>query len=178
MRIGIDIDDTITETHDFIIKKICETYSLKKELIEHMNYSELKLNYPKVFSKENYNNTIINVKLKSNVKNVLRKISKNNEVYFITARNDNECDFPYNETIKYLIKKDIPFNNLEVNVTNKGEYALNNNIDLFIDDSIDNCNQVNSKGIEVILFDNKYNKNCNFNRIYNWNEIYKYIERK
>ena len=45
MRIGIDIDDTITETHDYIIKKICKCYNLKKEQIDYMNYDQLQLNY-------------------------------------------------------------------------------------------------------------------------------------
>lgn len=178
MRIGIDIDDTITDTYNYVIKKICKYYNLKKEQIDYMNYDQLQLNYPKIFNKEIYNEVINSVKIKFNVKQVLKKLNINNEIYFITARNNEECDFPYNTTVKYLLKNHIPFDNLEVGVIDKGTYCLNNNIDLFIDDSIRNCNQVNNVGIETIIFDTPYNKNSNFPRIYNWNEIEKFLERK
>lgn len=175
MRIGIDIDDTLTNTYDFIIKTVCKTYNLeyKKLLKKHLNYDELKINYPKAFEKEIY----LNVKLKKDAKKVINKLIKKNEIIFITTRNKNECKLPYNLCCDYLNKNKVKFNELIIEASDKGKICYENKIDLFIDDSIKNCLNTLDYGIETIIFDNVYNKNCKIKRVKNWLEILKYVER-
>ena len=76
MRIGIDIDDTLTNTYEYTIRVISKIYNLdyKKLLRKKLNYDELKINYPKVFEKEIYEKEIKNVKLKENAKKVINKL--------------------------------------------------------------------------------------------------------
>ena len=180
MRIGIDIDDTITNTYIEITKNISKCYNTNhNELIEkHYKYDELNILFPKAFTKQYMFNSISNIKLKKDVKKYLNKISENNEIFFITARNNLEYDFPYNLTYKFLNKHNLPFNELLVNISDKAKYCLDNNVDLFIDDSIKSCEATNDLGIDTILFDAPYNKQCNLNRYDNWEDIYNYIERK
>ncbi len=179
MRIGIDIDDTITNTYEYIIKKISKIYNLnyKNLLSKKLNYNELKIKYPKVFEKEIYEEEIKNVKIKENAKKIINKLYKNNEIIIITARNKNECKLPYNLCYNYLTKNKIKFNELIVEAIDKGKICFENKIDLFIDDSINNCLNVSQYEIDTLIFDNVYNKNIKIKRIRNWLEINKYIER-
>ena len=59
----------------------------------------------------------------------------------------------------------------------KGKTCYENKIDLFIDDSINNCLNVLEYDIDTFIFDNIYNKNTKIKRVKNWLEINKYIER-
>lgn len=179
MRIGIDIDDTLTNTYEYTIKVISKLYNLdyKKILRKKLNYDELKINYQKAFEKEIYEKEIKNVKLKENAKKVINKLYKNNEIIIITARNKNECKLPYNLCHNYLTKNKIKFNELIVEAIDKGKICYENKIDLFIDDSINNCLNVLEYGIDTIIFDNVYNKNTKIKRVKNWLEINRYIER-
>jgi len=179
MRIGIDIDDTITETYDATIKTICKMYNLSyHELIkEKLNYDILSRRYSEAFKLEIYEKEILKLKLKKDVKKVINKLSKKHEIIIITARNKFECRFPYNLSYEYLTTNNIYFDELFVEVSDKGKCCYENKIDLFIDDSIRNCLSVNEYGIDTIIYDNVFNKDCNLRRYDNWLDIYDYIER-
>ena len=59
------------------------------------------------------------------------------------------------------------------------EYLKENNINLFIDDSINHCTKVSKADIEVLLFSCKSNKHFNdLKKVYSWKEIYNYINEK
>jgi len=179
MRIGIDIDDTITDTYDATIKTICRIYNVDYNELTNKkwNYDILVNKYPKVFEPNVFKKEITKEKLKENVKQIINKLSKEHEIIFITARNKKECEIPYNLSYNYLTKKGIKFNDLFVEVFDKGTFCYENKIDLFIDDSIRNCLSVSEYGIGTIIFDNLFNKNCDFKRYNNWLDIYSYIER-
>ena len=59
----------------------------------------------------------------------------------------------------------------------KDKVCKNENIDLFIDDSIENCNKVSKLGIETLLFTSKSNMSSetNLNRVYSWEDIYNFV---
>jgi uncharacterized HAD superfamily protein len=182
MRIGIDIDDTITNTYEDILKEVSSYYK-----IDYNNLISNKVNYDMlynslkdydVFCKKYYEKIIENVSLKENVVEVLERLNKKYEIIFITARNKNEYNDPYLITKKYLDKNKIPYDGIYTEVINKGKFCYENNIDIFIDDSIKNCNDTLNYKINTIIFDNIYNKNCNIKRLYNWLEIEKYIEEE
>lgn len=179
MRIGIDIDDTMTDTYDATIKTICRVYNVSydKLIDEKLNYDILAKRYPRVFMPDIFKKDIVKIKLKENVKKVINKLSKNHEIIIITARNKKECEIPYNLSYNYLTKKGINFDDLFVEIMDKGKFCYENKIDLLIDDSIKNCSDVNEYGIDTIIFDNIFNKNCEFKRYNNWLDIYEYIER-
>ena len=73
--------------------------------------------------------------------------------------------------------------NKVTDVYSKYQACLDNNVELFIDDSYKNCMEMASNGIEVFMVDAKYNYSLNdekIRRVYSWKEIYSLInsERK
>ena len=76
-------------------------------------------------------------------------------------------------------KADIELNEKGIQQAEETRDSLKNEkIDLFIDDSIINCNKVSKLGIETILFNSKSNigdKNS-FYRVNDWKEIYEKIK--
>ena len=83
----------------------------------------------------------------------------------------------YDLTKDYLDRNNIYYDKIIVDIGNKDKACLDEKIDLFIDDSYKHCKEVCDVGINVLMIDNDFNKDCfEFNKINNWNEIYKYIE--
>ena len=99
MRIGIDIDDTLTDTYEltFNYAQHFTANELKKE-INHVDREKIKDRFTKSFhnwSKEEdevffdkYYETIVNnVRIKPFAKEIIDKLrDEKNEIYFITAR--------------------------------------------------------------------------------------------
>lgn len=183
MRIGIDIDDTICNTWECLIPYVSKYFNIdKKKLIYgdkpydfmwETNYDE----YCK-FARIYYKLLAPKYRLKNNARKIINKLKQEkNEIIFITARSNNGFDDPYKISYDYLIKKNIKFDKLIVGAKDKGSICKEENIDIFIDDSIDNCEKIVSYNIKVLLFNSKYNKNCKkYTRVYNWNQVYKIIE--
>ena len=71
------------------------------------------------------------------------------------------------------------YDKLFVDLESKKQTAIDEKIDLFIDDSPKHCQEVSKLGIKVIMMDAKYNKNNNeFIHMSNWQEIYEYIQSR
>jgi uncharacterized HAD superfamily protein len=190
MNIGIDIDDTITNSSNIFIK-----YAKKFNKIYNINYNidEAELNQKKAFGWSRKNQ---NVFAKRYLKRILQEAEPNAGVIeglqylkkmgyrlvFITARNDAEVSGIYELTKQWLINNNIKFDKLIVNCNNKLQTCLDNNIRLFIDDNYNVCKDIwNSKKIEVFLYETNYNKkydNLNFVKVKNWNEIINLIKVK
>ena len=184
MRIGIDMDDTICDTWNYLIPYISDYF--------HININDLK-NSNKVyyeacnctfleycnFFRQNSMSYALNYPLKNNAKEVLKKLKQDGHtIIFITARSTNGYDDPYKVSAEYLIKNEIPFDKLIVNAIKKEEVCVAEGIDLFIDDSVDNCTKVAKQNINVLLFAARHNKDCfKFNKVLDWLEIYNKIER-
>jgi uncharacterized HAD superfamily protein len=115
--------------------------------------------------------------LKPSVKEVINKLhDEGHEIIIITARNDKEYSNPYITTYLYLVKNDILFDKIYVNIENKGAFCKEQKVDVFIDDSVRNCKSTIDSGIITLLFDNTFNKeNKDIRRVFNWNEAYKII---
>lgn len=186
MRIGIDVDDTITNTYEYLIERIAEHYNLENELLRGrcLAYSDFYNNsdeFPDYneFLISNYGKYISNVSIKDGVRDSLNKLHNDkHEIYFITARHDDECDDPYKITADYLLKHQIPFDKIIVGANDKGIICKQEQIDLFIDDSIRNCTSVSSYGINTLIFDAKFNKNEDrFERVYSWKEVYDIVKK-
>lgn len=181
MNIGIDLDDTIVNTYDIFLKLINMKYGLDFNLIKSkkMNYDDInKLteNFDKI-KKDLFSVLVKSVELKENVVNVLNKLkSDGHKIIFITARNYEDYDDPYKVTNEYLIKNNVPFDKLLVNNYRKDKVCLNENIDLFIDDSTKHCKDVSNIGIKTLQFGAVFNENINvFPKVYDWNQVYTFI---
>ena len=189
MRIGIDVDNTITDTL-VVMKQYCKKYNdevVKRNLSmngkgfaagnlydwtneERQNFFDNIL--PEVFSR---------VEPKKNAQEIIQKLKQeNNEIYIITAR--TKVKEPYKLTQEMLRKYGINYDELVIQ-KDKKQYCIDNQIDLLIDDEPQNINSV-SEIIPVIVFEAVHNEECNGNNIIKvktWNEAYeaiKEIEKK
>lgn len=193
MRIGIDIDDTLTNTYElaFNYAEYFTINELKKE-IKFVDREKIRNRFTqtfhnwsdeedKAFWNKYYETIVNNVRIKLFAKEVIDKLrSEGNEIYFITARHKSD-KFDIEETTKkWLEKNEIKYEKIYLNVLNKGEVAKDNNIDIFIDDNITNCLNVAKTGIKTYIMDGLIN--CNFKyenveRIYSWPHLYQAINK-
>ena len=117
--------------------------------------------------------------LKPNVKMVLDELSKDNKIYFITARFDSCYLNAYEFSKEYLDRYSIPYTDIIANVEAKGEVCKKLGIDLFIDDGRNNCENVSKYGIDVLLFENYYNcDETRFDKVKNWDEVLSIVKEK
>ena len=165
MRIAIDFDDTIVDT----TKKVRE-YLNRYNLEEFEDIEEKTKFYIK-----HIDDITKDLELKPYAKEVLNELSKNNELYIVTARSDY-----YSKNVKLLTKEFIKNNNLPIkdiyfDCFEEGKAIMCDklNIDLFIDDYINNCLEVKNRGIKVLLFNNEYEGLDNVN---SWLDVLKYVK--
>lgn len=183
MKIGIDIDDTICDTWKSLIPYLSKAFNVDKKILKESNkpYDDMwKYNYDEYckFAKTYYKVLASKYKLKKNARKIINKLkSEGNEIIFITARSDNGFEDPYKISYDYLSKHKIKFDKLIVCAKDKGKVCKEENIDIFIDDSVHNCQSISSYSIDVLMFDEKWNRDCNdYKRVYNWLDVYKAIK--
>ena len=181
LRIGIDIDDTITDTYPTFLSLVSIYYGIdyNKLAKNKPTYKELHKTLPDYdkFVEYCYHVMVKVVPLKEHVIEVLNKLrEKDCEIVIITARNSSEYTSPYKISYDYLTKKGVPFDKIVAGAKDKGLECVNQGIDIFIDDSIPNCRAARKKGIRVIRFDSgsKYKDNT-FETARSWDEIYDLI---
>ena len=109
MRIGIDIDDTITNSYNRILSELEKYYNINKYMymnsgISYYDIMKDKKTFPDYYDycKNNFERILYDVPLKHNVKEVIDKLKENNEIIFITARNKDEYNDPYTYTKEFL----------------------------------------------------------------------------
>ena len=192
MRIGIDIDDTLTDVKDELIEA-GENYarSLGKDIKVDKNFEDknnngnkwqemFQFNYDelKYFLKDIQERITNKAKPRENVVEVINKLKNDgNEIIIITARDSEFHDDPYKYSKDWLDKNNIYYDKLVVNARNKEDACIEEKIDLFIDDSESNCLKVNKAGIKTIRVCNEIeNNNSNLICFNNWNDIYSYIQ--
>ena len=191
MRIGLDIDDTICNTH-FVLMKYAYKYNKEndnKKLLKYNTNDFSKIfgwNKDEVnsFFKTYYLEALKEIEPKYNVKEVLNNLrTKGHEIIFITIRNDNECG-GHNEanriTKEWLEKYEIPYDKLHVGIFDKKAFCKENHIDVFIDDSEKNCISVSELGIKTFIAMNSFNLEFSSEKVTNiysmrdfYNEILK-----
>ena len=190
MRIGIDIDNTLTEVQDKLNKaafeyaiqlgKNIDNYDNPMENIKNnrdtykkkfqFTYEELKY-----FLKEIQENITNNATPRENAKEVIDKLKEDgHEIYIITARDSDFHDDPYKLSKDWLDKNKIYYDKLIVNAREKSSVCKIEKIDLFIDDQLNNCLSVANVGIKTIMITDKLYDYNEIMQLKNWNEIYNY----
>lgn len=165
MRIGIDIDETITETKESFYK-IIKKYNIdyKDEYINWIHsdlYHEIVVHLDEMF---------IDLKLKEDVKEVLDYLSsEGHELIAITARSNYYSQNVIDITKKYILDNNLNISNIYFKQNKKSDIAKELKIDLMIDDSIDVYNNMKEEGIDCILFGDK---------IKTWKQVLEYIKAK
>ncbi|MGN1270143.1 MAG: HAD hydrolase-like protein [Clostridia bacterium] len=192
MNIGIDIDDTISDSFEsvfadsqkFDIEELGNSGELKEYgKIAHHNYIETL--YSHWSDEQTYNfwskyfiNMLTKAKPKPYVVETLDKLRKEgNKIIIITSRYEVEENSNAVEqyTKQWLVKNNINYDKLIINAQDKSIIAQENNIDLFIDDSIEHCRKMLEKNIKTLLYTSICNQGVDvpeLERVYSWVQIY------
>lgn len=195
MKIGIDIDDTTFLT----IKSMLKYADIFKEeisgkptnrdnfgLITNRYYLKVLYGWNDEtkfeFFKKYYKNVLEECTMLPDANKVIQKLKEEGDtIHFITARlmNIEGCNTE-KITRESLANFDIPYDSLDLHVSDKVTFFKENNIDLCIEDSYETCRQLTDDGIKSILMTTKMNRQIDagkITRVNNWNEIYREIER-
>ena len=189
MRIGIDIDDTITNSSDIFVE-YAKQYNKEKNIQHKININSLDVKESYGWEKENLNEflhkylevALNNIDSKSDSIEIINKLKKEgHEIYFITARSEREIEGGMFElTENWLNKHGFNYDLLVINSKEKVKDCIKYGIDIFIDDSYRNCKLIKDGiGIPVLLFTTRYNikeKDESLIRVSNWYEIYNYLK--
>ena len=184
MNIGIDIDDTICNTREFMAP-YAQMFAIErgrspkiadpdKRLV--MDVLGWSAEDTKAYKKSYWNKIIPNVPLKPHVCKTLEQLrTTGDKIYFITARDRawDMFDDPYNLSARYLEQHGIKYDGLVVESLDKLSACQELDIDVLIEDNLDICKKVLLHGIRPILFATPYNKDCgSIERAHSWAEIY------
>ena len=182
MRIGIDIDDTVTNTWEYVLPMHAERFGkgieeLKKgrpyfEAVSDCvsSFQEYSLVMNDIYKK--YKEVL---PLKENaVKNINKLYDMGHSIYFITSR--SVTDDEYEATKRFLDNNNFKYNKLFVGVLNKADMCLKLGIDLFIDDSLKQCREVSNMGIRTLMFYNTFNRGNDFTYLMSWDDIFKFVK--
>lgn len=191
MNFGIDIDDTISNTFETFLpymKKFVEcdlNRKLDLNLKSKIDYYDIIKKYnlstqeAQKFWEDYYISILENVVPKESSVEIINKIKENgNKVILITARIDDGGVDVRTITEKWLEANNIKYDKLIINSQNKLEIAKKEKIDIFLDDSIRNCEMVSSGNIKTYMFlsaNNEYYENENILKIKTWDEFYENI---
>lgn len=184
MKIGIDIDDTMADTFDYLMPYIAEFFGIDRNYLERNNisYSNLPEEMKKrelEFAKEYYDKVIPYTPFKTGVAEYIDKIKElGHEIIVITARDKTLYTDEYKTTREELDNNKIHYDKLICDF-DKAKVCEREKVNLFIDDSIGNCNKVKKLGIQTIVFNSKSNikEVSNLDRVDNWEEIYEKIKQ-
>jgi len=194
MKIGIDIDDTTFLT----VKSMLKYADIFEEEISGVptnrdSFGSIKNRYylkalygwneetKFAFFDKYYKNVLEECIMLPNANKIIQKLKEEgNEIHFITARlmNIKNCDTE-SITRNSLDKFNIPYNTLNLHISDKLTFCKNNGIDLLIEDSYETCRELMDNGIKSILMTTKMNSNIengDIVRVNNWDEIYEEIK--
>ncbi|HHV16675.1 MAG TPA: hypothetical protein GXX58_08930 [Gelria sp.] len=189
MKIGVDIDNTITYTTE-IIMQYAAIYGQENGLniVPDLNhyYIEDVLGWDEEHAHKfllSYLGDIYrNTKPKEQAVEVLRELKQEHELVLITSRN---LLFPRvkETTMGWLTNHGIDYDHLVLNTTDnmhffdKLDICLQYDLDIMIEDHYELAKQISTE-LPVILFDYPYNRHLasdNIIRVNNWNEIKAWI---
>lgn len=176
MTIGIDIDDTITNTRD-VINKYGKIYALDNgisldDMLSNKEYISKFLH--KYWDKVKYEVTI-----KEGVKDTIDYLQeKGFKIVIITARSRiYEKDLMAG--INYCLNQaDIKIDDIFVEGKLKSDIVKKQGVDLLIDDNIDVYNEFVKEHLDILLFDDDNRYPYISNRVTSWKEVKKVLDMR
>ncbi len=165
MNIGIDIDDTMTDLGDQMLKEAIKydiSLGNSGEILNDSYYAAKKFNWneqeTRYFMSIIRKKIVCNAKLRKGLKPILNKLrNEGYKIIIITARSNYYYEDALKMTKDWLKKENIPYDKLIIEARDKAKVALEEKIDIFLDDDIINCQNVAKLNIKTFIMDNKTN---------------------
>lgn len=191
MNIGIDIDDTISNSFESVFVS-AQKFDIElgnsgnpKQYGKIPNHNYIETMYchwtkeqTSLFWEKYFIDMLTIATPKEGVKKIFEKLKKEgNNIILITSRYEYEkhSNIVKQYTEKWLKKNNIIYDKLVMNAQDKLVVAKENNIDLFVDDSIEHCRNLKNGGIRQLLFTSICNQALevpDLERVYSWIQIY------
>ena len=185
MRIGIDIDNTITNTREVIMAYVCkfdQENGFKTE-VDLSHYSlEKSLMWDELLIKRFLNTYLTDIYTyvipKPHALEVIDELHRNHSIILITSRNQRDESIT-EATLKWLSKYNLEYDKLVMNKTDNMHHfskladCLENQIDIMIEDHHDLSLEL-SEHMPVLMFDHPYNAHLNVKniiRVKSWLEV-------
>ena len=176
IKIGIDIDDVITDTF-ITMKRYIDKYDDNSDIhshIEEVMRGEMPTQGIKNFFTENIINIMKSAKIKKDASEVIQELlNEGNQIFIITARGEMKFKGSEQVTLQYLKLHNINYTKILFNSFEKSTICKDYNIDVMIDDSIKYCLEIEKENMKSILFTSVVNKSSNttVKRVNNWKEL-------
>lgn len=169
MIVGVDLDNTITNTNEKILE-YQEKFMKEEKISSNMLWNDVsyKEKFFNLYLRQIYNE----VDIKDNVVEVLNNLRMgNNKIYIITARSDLFVSGMYNLVDNYLIRNNIKVDKIFVDGKDKVDVCIDNDVDIMIEDNRYNYDRLVSNNIKTILYD-EHNENLDVeHRVSSWKEL-------
>lgn len=193
MIIGIDCDGVLTDMSPYILEYGEKWFKRKPENPDALNTRDV-FNCTKkqefLFGLRYFFTYCKKIPPRKYSAKVIRKLQKDgNAVYQITARKFASRNNPLGLYSRYLYKKWLEKNHFRFNgiffcsdsrgAKDKLKGVRSVSADVMIDDRPDIAVYLAEKGVRVLLFDTRYNKNIshkNIIRVYDWKDVYRKIK--
>ena len=193
MRIGIDIDGVLNNQYDFCVQygtKFCdEINQYKLENLDVIDTTDMFLWSEDVAHKfwDKYRIELVStIPARVFSSEVIKELKeKNNEIYIITARKNNDEWFPKelqpnveDITKAWLNNNKIYYDNIYFNVKDKGKLCKDYRVDIMIEDDPKNIEKLIGN-TNVYIYDAPYNRKkeyYNLTRVYSWYDILRNIK--
>lgn len=187
MNIAIDIDDTLTDTFEYLMPFVAEFYEkdleeLKRNKISYSNIPKEWRAYEWDFEKSYYDKVVVRTPFKKDAAMYVKLLrEKGHRVVIITGRTKAFYTDPYAITAEELKNGNIVYDKL-ICTLDKKQACLEERIDVIIDDLVSNCDSVSCAGITPILFTSQANMDLNteYVRVNQWADVVgtmKWMER-
>ena len=179
MVIGVDLDDTITNSFEDLMPYFAEYFDLNLDYCKENNYSynnfpeKLKERKSEFIKYLQGNRLLNNISVKENAVQVLKELNKLGcKIIIITSRNDNILPNAFLETKSFLEQNEIIYDTLFCE-HDKHKILLQEGVELFIDDSLKGLIYNRDACQYHILFNSVINKQeeSEFLRVSSWIEI-------
>lgn len=176
MRIGIDIDDVITDT-SIAMKEYIEKYDTDGEISKYMveiMRGEIPTPRIKEFLEENGVKFFNKTNVKPDAVRVINNLLENgDEIFLITSRGEERFKGTEAMTLEFLEKNKIGYTKIFFNSHEKARICRENKIDIMIDDSAKFCVEIQNENMKSILFTSYVNKDIDVDvpRVNNWIEL-------
>ena len=188
MRIGVDIDNVITDMDKAILKEFIELDKTKRNkgiinpYARHIIKGMFDISQEEVyeFYANNMERIAKSMEPRKDAKTYMDKLLKDgHELYLISHRAYPDYKNPYETTVKWLEDNKINYTKLILSeTTDKSPECKKYNIDIMFDDVVSNCMKLRNSGINVCLMGTKYNSlyRKDLPIVKGWNELYDKIK--
>lgn len=188
MRIGIDIDNVISNFDEVLLKeflnqdkKLRNTGIVNEEIYITRGMFDWSQEEIDEFYHNNIEKIANNLNVIDKAPEYIKKLKGNGyEIYIVSGRDNGEYENPYKMTTEWLEKYNIVYDKLILtnayDSLEKAKICIDNDINIMIDDSARICLEIDKTKTKALLMDTPYNrKEDTLTRVHNWNEIYEFI---